>query len=113
MAFDDYEDFLNFTETLDLKDVIFGVKKEIIPNTLYISLSEPKTVGSDDFKFTIGYIFDLVLSATDVDTSVVSELSDYMVEGFSYQTWDESSRLYVYSGRIYIPDGGDVRPWQN
>lgn len=111
MEFNDYEHFLKFVDTLPIDDVVFGVKPTIKKDTLYISLQSVKNVGSDDFSMTVGYWLNLVLSVKEVNSVAIKKLSVELQSGMTYQNWDETTGLYVYSGLVYIPVGGEVDLW--
>lgn len=111
MEFNDYAHFLDFVDTLPINDVVFGVKPTAEKDTLYISLQSTKNVGSDNFSMTVGYWLNLVISVEKVDSIAVKKLSVELQNGMTYQNWDEKTKLYVYSGLVYVPVGGDIDLW--
>ena len=111
MEFDSYIDFYNHLKTFDFNDIILGVKDEIVPNTLYISLGSSKTVKIDNTSFAIGYTYNLVLSVPDVDSHLVKVISDLSQDGMALVDWSESTHLYNYQTAVYLPVGSSGEPW--
>lgn len=103
MAFNSYIEWLEEVKKLPLNDIIFGVKNTIEPQTLYISLGNSKNVRMDNFQFTIGYTYNLVISVTDVDSPIISALSNLSQEGMQLVDWSKESQLYNYAGTVYLP----------
>jgi len=105
MAFNSYMDWKEVVDKIGFNDIILGVKDTIEPNTLYISLADSKVVGSDNFKFVIGYSYNVVASVPDVDSHLVKELSNLLDSGLEMIDFSNTSHLYNFSGSIYLPVG--------
>lgn len=112
MEFDSYIDFYNHLKTFPFDDIILGVKDEIVPNTLYISLGGSKIVKFDNTSFAIGYTYNLVLSVPEVDSQLVRVISNLTQDGLALVDWSENTHLYNYQGSVYLPVGSSGEPWQ-
>lgn len=105
MAFNSYIEWKQAVDKIGFADIILGVKDTIEPNTVYIQVSGSKVVGSDNFKFVIGYSYSVVASVPEVDSHLVKELSELLDSGLEMVNFSETSHLYNFSGTIYLPVG--------
>lgn len=112
MVFDSYIEWLNEVKKLPLNDIILGVKDTIEDKTLYISLQSSKVIKMDNESFAIGYMYDVVLSVKDVDSSLVKDISNLTQTGLTMEAWSNESHLYNYVGSVYLPCGSGGQPWQ-
>lgn len=112
MAFNSYMEWKEAVDKIGFNDVILGVKDTIEPNTLYISLADSRVVGSDNFKFVIGYTYNIVASVPNVDSNLIAQLSELLDSGLEMIDFSNTSHLYNYSGNIYLPVGAKGQAWE-
>lgn len=112
MEFNSYIDWINFLTDQGFKEIVFGVKDNIKNETLYIEVADSRSVGTDNMKWVIGYTYNVVFSVESVDNQLLEVLARALDTGPSFGEWSENSRLYNYTGSVYIPVGSGGQPWQ-
>lgn len=111
MAFNSYMDWLTEVKKLPLKDVILGVKDTIEKDTLYISITDSKTIKMDNMSYAIGFTYSCVLSVENVDSPLIGKMADLLQGGLNLVNWSNESHLYNYQGQVYLPVGKDGQAW--
>ena len=71
-----------------------------------------KKTGADGFSWVIGYTYNVVASVTDVDSHLIQELSELLSGGLEYVDYSDSSHLYSFSGKVYLPCGSKGQAWE-
>lgn len=109
MIYNSFIDWLDEVKKLPFKDIILGVKDTITPETLYIYVSDTKNVKMDNFQWTIGYTYSVVISVSYPDSTLLSSMAPLLQDGLTFSDWSESSQLYNYTGTVYLASktGGD------
>lgn len=110
MEFDSFSNFKATIETIGF-DVILGVKDTMASNTAYLSLISSKIVGSDNFKFVIGYSYAVTASVEDADSNLIKQLSECL-DNIEFVNYSDASHLYSFSGSIYLPCGSGGQAWE-
>ncbi|MCJ1998479.1 hypothetical protein [Pseudolactococcus paracarnosus] len=110
MEFDSYKDFKQAIEAIGF-EVILGVKDTMSANTAYLTLNSAKKIGSDNFKFVIGYSYTLVASVEDADSKLIQQLSE-VIDSIEFVNYSDASHLYSFSGSIYLPCGNGGQAWE-
>lgn len=112
MAFNSYMEWKEAVDKIGFNDVILGVKDTLDKNTLYIQIASSKVVGADNFKFVIGYTYNVVASVENVDSRLVAQLAELLDSGLEMIGFSDTSHLYNYSGNVYIPVGSKGQAWE-
>lgn len=110
MEFDSYKDFKSAIEAIGF-EVILGVRDTMSANTAYLTLNSAKKIGSDDFKFVIGYSYTLVASVEDADSHLIQQLSE-CIDSIEFVNYSDASHLYSFSGTIYLQCGSGGQAWE-
>lgn len=110
MAFDSYIEFKKAVETIGF-DIILGVRDTITENTAYLTLNSAKKIGSDNFKFVIGYSYTVTASVEDADSHLIQQLSECL-DNIEFVNYSDASHLYIFSGTIYLPVGQGGQAWE-
>ena len=110
MEFDSYTDFKSAIEAIGF-EVILGVRDTMSANTAYLTLKSAKKIGSDNFKFVIGYSYTLVASVEDADSHLIQQLSEY-IDSIEFGGYSDASHLYSFIGSIYLPCGSGGQAWE-
>lgn len=110
MEFDSYKDFKSTIEAIGF-EVILGVKDTMSANTAYLTLNSAKKIGSDNFKFVIGYSYAVTASVEDADSKLVKQLSECL-DDIEFVNYSDASHLYSFTGSIYLPCGSGGQAWE-
>ena len=110
MVFNSYTEFMETLETIGFADIILGVKDTITADTVYITLAGSKKTGADGFSWVIGYSYNIVASVENVDSHLIQQLSE-LLAGVEYVDYSDSSHLYSFSGKVYLPCGSKGQAW--
>lgn len=110
MEFDSFSDFKITLETIGF-EVILGVKDTMSANTAYLTLNSAKKIGSDNFKFVIGYSYTVTASVEDADSKLIQQLSECL-DNIEFVNYSDASHLYSFSGSVYLPCGQGGQAWE-
>lgn len=110
MEFDSYKDFKQAIEAIGF-EVILGVKDTMSANTAYLTLNSAKKIGSDNFKFVIGYSYTVTASVEDADSHLIQQLSECL-DNIEFVNYSDASHLYSFSGSVYLPCGQGGQAWE-
>ena len=112
MVFNSYAEFMETLSTIGFSDIILGVKDTITADTVYITLAGSKKTGADGFSWVIGYTYNVVASVEDVDSHLIQQLSELLSGGLEYFDYSDSSHLYSFRGKVYLPTGQRGQAWE-
>ena len=112
MAFNSYMEWKKEIDKIGFQDIILGVKDTITADTLYISISDSTKVGSDDFRWVIGYTYTVIASVQNVDSPLIAQLAEFLDDGLQLLGFSDSSHLYNYQGSVYLPVGSGGQAWE-
>lgn len=110
MGFESYKDFKQAIEAIGF-EVILGVRDTMSANTAYLTLNSSKKIGSDNFKFVIGYSYTVTASVEDADSHLIQQLSE-VIDSIEFVNYSDASHLYSFSGSVYLPCGQGGQAWE-